>query len=165
MIEFEEFVISRAAALLRLAVLLSGDTYLAEDLLQTVLTRSYQRWEQIKAADQPEAYVKRMLVNEHLSWRRRRASRELPIATAPPETATVTDYADGHADRDVVWAMLARLPRRQRAVLVLRYYEDLADEQIAVLLGCSPATVRSNAKRALDALRAAVPALEREALQ
>jgi RNA polymerase sigma-70 factor (sigma-E family) len=164
MIEFEEFVTSRAAVLLRLAVLLSGDIHRAEDLLQTVLVRAYQRWDRVGAADQPEAYLKRMLVNEQLSWRRRRASGELPVAEAPPEAAAVTDGTAVRADRDAAWALLARLPRRQRAVLVLRYYEDLADEQIAVILSCSPGTVRSNAKRALDALRSVVPTLDVEAM-
>jgi RNA polymerase sigma-70 factor (sigma-E family) len=164
-VEFEDMVVSRGTALVRFALVLCGDAHLAEDLVQTVLARAYRRWERILGAEQPEAYLKKMIVNEHLSWRRRRSNRELPVPESPwgGEIASA-DGAAGHADRDAAWALLARLPRRQRVVLVLRFYEDLSDEQISEVLGCSASAVRSNAARALAALRAVVPTLDWEAL-
>ena len=113
----------------------------------------------------PEAYLKAVLVNEHLRWWRRRSSGEVPVgAPADPHVAAGGDAAVEHASRDAAWALLGRLPRRQRAVLVLRYYEDLSDAEIATVLGCQQATVRSQAARALAALRAVVPTMDREAL-
>jgi RNA polymerase sigma-70 factor (sigma-E family) len=162
---FEEFVGARGAALLRFALMLTGDRHRAEDVVQSVLAKAYPKWARISAMQQPEAYLKAVLVNEHLSWWRRRSSGELPVAApADAQVAAGGDTAAEHASRDAAWALLQRLPRRQRAVLVLRYYEDLADAEIASVLGCSPATVRSQAARALSALRAAVPAMDREAL-
>jgi RNA polymerase sigma factor (sigma-70 family) len=114
--------------------------------------------------ERPEAYLKTVLVNEHLRWWRRRASREVPVAAVAADAPVAGDPAAEQASRDAAWALLAGLPRRQRAVLVLRYYEDLADTEIAAVLGCAPATVRSQAARALATLRAAVPTLDKEAL-
>jgi RNA polymerase sigma-70 factor (sigma-E family) len=160
--EFEELVVSRGAALLRFALMLCGDAQLAEDLVQTVLARAYRRWSSIERTAQPEAYLKKMLVNEHLSWRRRLSSRELP--TSLTTEVALLDCSAAQASRDAAWALLARLPRRQRAVLVLRYYEDLSDEQIADVLGCGISTVRSNASRALATLRTTVTGLDEEVL-
>jgi RNA polymerase sigma-70 factor (sigma-E family) len=155
--DFEEFVIARGSALLRFGYLLTGDRHLAEDLTQEALLRAHGRWKHIEHRDGPEPYVRKAIVRQYLSWRRRRPSSEIMIADPP-------DRADPHrspdpspdrlADRDEMWTMLATLPRSQRAVLVLRYYEDLPDSAIADALGCSEATVRVHAFKALKRLRA-----------
>jgi len=159
---FEEFVVARGEALLRFALMLCGNRHGAEDLVQSALAKAYPRWSRIAAMERPEAYVKAALVNEHLSWWRRRSSREVPVPA--PADGEVPDGASAYASRDAAWALLGRLPCRQRAVLVLRYYEDLADAEIATILGCAPATVRSQADRALATLRQALPAMDKEAL-
>jgi RNA polymerase sigma-70 factor (sigma-E family) len=147
---FDEFVVSRGPALLRFAYLVCRDQGRAEDLVQDALIKAHRKWRFVAASDHPEAYVRKIVVNEFLSWRRRRASHELP-GHVPDSTAD--DVATGVADRDVLWRALASLPARQRVVLVLRYYEDLADVQIAELLACPTGTVRSLATRAFAALR------------
>jgi RNA polymerase sigma-70 factor (sigma-E family) len=162
MLEFEELVSTRGTALVRFALMLCGDPDRAQDLVQSVLVRVYRRWSRVASADRPEAYVKTMIVNEHLSWWRRRTNRELPVAEQP--AGSIDDSSAGHASRDAAWDLLGRLGKRQRAVLVLRYYEDMTDEQIAVVLGCTASTVRSNASRALATLRALVPTVDMEAL-
>lgn len=163
--DFEELVAARGHALLRFAAVLCGDRDLAEDLVQTALTKAYLRWKRVARADSPEAYLKAMIVNEHLRWWRRLSNRERPhFFAADPGGATVSDAETAHASRDAAWALLGRLPVRQRAVLVLRYYEDLADEQIAAVLGCGVSSVRSTASRALGALRLTVPTLAKELL-
>ncbi len=150
---FEEFAAARLPAVLRFAAVLAGDRGLAEDVVQEVLIRANGRWAAIAGLDQPEAYVRKMIVNEFLSWRRRSwrlvpsgAGHDLAGPAAP-------DPATGYAERDALVTELAKLPRRQRAVLVLRYYEGLSDPEIARLLGCKPGTVRGYAARALAALR------------
>ncbi|MFC0624201.1 SigE family RNA polymerase sigma factor [Kribbella deserti] len=154
---FDEVVASNERRLLRVAYMLSGNVHSAEDLVQTALIRAYPKWHRIGGLEYPEAYLRRMVVNEFLSWRRRLTNREVPIAEMT-ETAS-EDIAGRQAQRDATWRLLATLPRQQRAVLVLRYYEDLPDEEIADVLGCKASTVRSNAARALAGLRAAVPEL------
>jgi RNA polymerase sigma-70 factor (sigma-E family) len=144
---FEEFAAARLPALLRYAVLLSGDREQARDIVQEVLTRALVKWDRISATEEPYAYVRRMVTNEHLSWRRRRRLRTVPL---PEELAARP--ADP-PDDDEMWQLLSTLPRQQRAVLVLRFYEGLSDPEIADVLGCRPSTVRSNATRALAALR------------
>jgi RNA polymerase sigma-70 factor (sigma-E family) len=150
---FEEYVTGRGPALPRVAYLLTQDRHRAEDLLQEVLVKAHRRWWRIEA---PDRYVRRAILDEYLSWRRRRSSHEAALDTLP-DTAVPGDGggdpAGPQADRDAMRAALARLPRRQRAVLVLRYYEDLDNSEIADLLGCEVATVRSLASRALAALR------------
>ncbi|SBT47112.1 SigE family RNA polymerase sigma factor [Micromonospora auratinigra] len=160
---FEEFVTARGGTLLRFALMLTGDRHQAEDLVQSVLAKAYVRWARVAAMAQPEAYLKQVLVNENLRWWRRRSSRETPVAE-PADGPAGSDGPGAYAAREAAWALLGRLPRRQRAVLVLRYYEDLADTQIAEILGCTPGTVRSQAARALATLRAVVPTMDREAL-
>ena len=160
---FDEFVAARGEAFLRFALMLCGDRHLAEDLVQSVLAKAYVRWSRVAAMERPEAYLKTVLVHDHLRWWRRRSSRELPLA-APADGSVAGDGAEAHASRDAAWELLRRLPKRQRAVLVLRYYEDLSDAEIAAVLGCAQSTVRSQAVRALATLRAAVPTLDREAL-
>lgn len=149
--ELDELVAVRGQALLRFAYLLCGDAHLAEDLVQTVLARAYTKWSRVGTADRLEPYVRRMIVNEHLSWRRRRASGEVVVAA--PDDAERPDAAQAVVDRDQVWRLLATLPRRQRAVLVLRYYEDMTDAAIADALGCAESAVRAYASRALATLR------------
>jgi RNA polymerase sigma-70 factor (sigma-E family) len=156
-VTFEELVAARGTAWWRLAYLLSGDRHLAEDLLQTALVQVYRRWRWVERADQPDAYVRRTIVNTMIDWRRRRSWWERPSVTGSlPETVSVRDgdVAEELASRDALWRLLGGLPPRARAVLVLRYYEDLDDAAIASLLGVSASSVRSTASRALAALRA-----------
>lgn len=152
---FDEFVGARLPALLRYAMVITGDHYLAEDVVQESLVRAQSRWSRISATEQPEAYLKRMVLNEYLSWRRR--LRAVPASDQTIERATrpVDDPSSGVAERDAIVGLIAALPPRQRAVLALRYYEGCTDAEIADLLGCREATVRSHASRALATLRAA----------
>jgi RNA polymerase sigma-70 factor (sigma-E family) len=150
-VTFDEFAATRLDAVLRFAVVLTNDKGLAEDVVQEVLIRAHQRWAQIGAMEYPEAYVRRMVVNEFLSWRRKWA-RYVPQADVDPGIRT-EDHAETQAERSALLAEVAKLPRRQRAVLVLRYYEGLSDAQIAEVLGCAETTVRGYAFRGLAALR------------
>jgi RNA polymerase sigma-70 factor (sigma-E family) len=150
---FEEFAATRMPGLLRFAAVLAGDRATAEDLAQEVLIRAYARWDRIGCLDRPELYVRKMMLNEFLNWRRR-SSRQIPVGGMAGEPASIApDHAAEYNEREALLAELGKLPRRQRAVLVLRYYEDRGDSEIADLLGCSPGTVRSHASRALAALR------------
>ncbi|MFI6254676.1 SigE family RNA polymerase sigma factor [Micromonospora zamorensis] len=149
---FEEYVGSRGPALFRLARLLTGDEHRAEDLTQEVLSQAYVHWRKISRADRPDVYVRRMLVNANNSWWRRRSSRELVVDTFA-DRAQRGDLGREAADRDEMWRLILGLPERQRAVLVLRFYEDLDDATIAQILDCSPVTVRTHAMRALANLR------------
>lgn len=146
---FEEFTRSRLPALLRFAKALCVDRGTAEDVVQEVLLRAQLRSEAIESLDDPGAYVRRMIVNEYLSWRRKWA-RMVPHA-APPDPGAAPDPADSAADRALLISEIARLPRRQRAALVLRYFGGLSDADIAADLGCSEGTVRSHVSRALSA--------------
>ena len=148
---FQEFASAKLPALLRFAVVLTGDRGLAEDIVQEVLLRVHQRWTKLGALDSPEHYVRRMITNEYLSWRRR-WSRVVPQAD-PPAGPAIEDHAGVHAERDALRTELDKLPRRQRAVLVLRYYAGLSDLEIAEELGCTAGTVRGYASRAMAALR------------
>lgn len=148
---FEDFVRVRGPALLRFAAVLCGDRGTGEDVVQEVLARVLRRWPAITAMDAPDGYIRRMIVNEYLSWRRKWA-RLIP-SPALVDDRPGTDFADRHAERDALSRRLDTLPPRQRAVLVLRYYEDLPDNAIAAVLGCPVGTVRSHASRALAALR------------
>jgi RNA polymerase sigma-70 factor (sigma-E family) len=150
---FEEFAAARLPAVLRFAGVLTGDRALAEDVVQEVLIRASRRWDDISGLDRPELYIRKMILNEYLSWRRR-TWRLLPVdAVSDIDTRLAPDHASLHAERDALLAELGKLPRRQRAVLVLRYYEGFPDSEIAELLGCTPGTVRGYASRALAALR------------
>jgi RNA polymerase sigma-70 factor (sigma-E family) len=153
---FDDYVVARGPGLLRFAFLLTGDRHLAEDLVQEVLAKAHRRWRRIEQLDQPDSYVRKAMVNQYLSWRRRRSYGETATGEVP-DSAGHADHAARLADRDAMWTMLAALPRQQRAVLVLRFYEDLPDAQIAELIGCSVATVRAHASRALTRLRAGFP--------
>jgi RNA polymerase sigma-70 factor (sigma-E family) len=156
--DFDDFVSTRGPSLLRFAYLLTSDAHQAEDIVQEALARAHLRWRRIDSYDMPEAYVRKVVLRQYLSWRRRRSSSEIAVA-AVPDRAVGQDVADRVADRQQLSVLLAGLPKMQRAVIVLRYFEDRGDDDIAQLLGCAPATVRSHAARALNRLREAIPAL------
>lgn len=152
--EFAEFVSARMPAVLRWAHLLTGDRGRAEDLAQHAFAATYRHWRRIEPAG-AEAYVRRAVLNAHLSWWRRgwRAERsvaELPERPGPSPAADVDE-------RDAMWTALAALPPRQRAVLVLRYHEDLPEAEIARVLDIAPGTVKSQAAKGLARLRTLVP--------
>jgi RNA polymerase sigma-70 factor (sigma-E family) len=147
--DFVEFVTARSHRLLRAAYLLTRDHALAEDLLQTALARSWPVWHRIDG--DPEPYVRRVLVNTHNSWWRRRWNFERPTAEPPDRDAT-SPHTEVD-DRDEVWQALSRLPKQQRAVLVLRYFEDMTEAQIAHTLDISPGGVKSYAAKGLAKLR------------
>ena len=147
---FEEFVRGRSQALLRTAYLLTGDWGHAEDLLQVVLTATYRHWRRV-SADVPEAYVRRSLVNQHISGWRRRKLTERPLESAPPPVAPDDVARVDHQDE--VWRALRNVSPTQRAVLVLRYYEGLSEAEIAAVLACSPGSVKAHASRGLATLR------------
>ncbi|WP_064741668.1 SigE family RNA polymerase sigma factor [Hamadaea tsunoensis] len=145
---FAEFVASRSARLLHLAYLLTRDWALAEDLLQTSLAKSWSAWRRVEG--DPEPYVRRVLVNTYSRWWRQRWLHERPSESLPESAA---EQAGTLEDRDLMMRALGRLPRQQRAVLVLRYYEDLSEAEIADTLGISPGTVKSHAHKAMASLR------------
>ncbi|MEH0843256.1 SigE family RNA polymerase sigma factor, partial [Micromonospora sp. CPCC 205711] len=149
--EFREFVAARSAALLRTAYLLAGDWATAEDLLQTALTKTYLAWKRLGGIEAIEPYARRVMVNTSTSWWRRRWNGERPTEVLP-ERAGV-DEIEQQLDRDALWRHLTALPARQRAVLVLRFYEDMSEAQTAALLEISPGTVKSQTSRALATLR------------
>lgn len=147
--EYEEYVAGRSAGLLRTAYLLTRDWALAEDLLQTALAKAWLAWRRIQG--QPDPYVRAVLVNTYASWWRRRWNGETPTERLPEQPA-----ADPHAavdERDALWQALSRLPKRRRAVVVLRYFDDLPEAEVARVLGCTVGTVKSQASRALAQLR------------
>ncbi|MCP2246433.1 SigE family RNA polymerase sigma factor [Lentzea aerocolonigenes] len=148
--EFAEYVARQRPALMRFAMVLTCRTWLAEDLVSDVLGRAFERWERISVMEEPNAYVRRMIVNEYLSWRRM-LSRTFPRAEVEP--SVISDGADERAERDAMINRLAGLPKKQRAAVVLRYYAGLSDREIATQLGCREPTVRSQIHRALTVLR------------
>jgi RNA polymerase sigma-70 factor (sigma-E family) len=149
---FDKWAEQDLPPLLRFATVLCGGRHLAEEVVQDVLVKAHSRWDRIEGADNPNAYLRRMVVNEFLSWRRKWA-RIVPRAQVDPEQVAAPDHASRHADADELLTELRRLPGRQRAVLVMRYYGGLSDTEIATILGCTPGTVRGYASRALSALR------------
>jgi len=176
---FRAFVVARSPALARAAYLLTGDRHLAEDLLQTALLETAVRWRRVSAAGDPEPYVRRVLYTRHISWWRRhrhdpvlhgpggegpgREGQPGPGGEGPPGPGgggpDGDAVGDGVARRLTVEQALARLTAKQRAVLVLRYFEDLTEVQAAAVLGCSPGTVKSQTRDALRRLRAVAPEL------
>jgi RNA polymerase sigma-70 factor (sigma-E family) len=153
--DFAEFVAARWTALYRLSYLLTASPTAAEDLLQTSLEKAYVRWARIGGMDHAEAYVRRMIANTYLSGRRRAWVREEPRDQVP-ETERSTESA--LLDRALLWPLVCALPARQRAVIVLRYYEDLSEADIATTLGCAPGTVKSQSSAAMRSLRRALAA-------
>lgn len=148
---FEDFVSARGQALQRFGYLLTSDWALAEDLVQTAFSRAYPRWSRIESHE-PEAYVRKIMVNTWSSWWRRRWRGEVP-AISFPEVEARDPYQDVDR-RHAVRSALAGLPHRQRLVLVLRYHEDMSELQVAETLGISVGTVKSQASKALARLRA-----------
>ena len=151
--EFSVFVRVHSTALLRSAYLLTGDRLEAEELVQDTLVRLYPNWSRVVAADVPLAYVRRSLTNNFLNARRRRSAGDLLFAE-PPEQPYELDLGSRLSDRQLVRQLLDGLPARQRAVLVLRFFEDLEDTEIASIIGCRRGTVRSIISRGLQQLRA-----------
>lgn len=156
---FREFVATRSRALLRTAWLLTGDWALAQDLVQTALAKSWPAWGRIQRSDEPEVYVRKVLVTTYATWWRRRWRGEAPHEVLPERSATA-DAFDEADRRAVVASALAGLTRGQRAVIVLRYFDDLTEAQTAAALGCSVGTVKSQHARALAVLRTSKPLAE-----
>jgi len=148
---FSELVATRSPALLRTAYLVVGDHQLADDLLQEALVKAYVAWPRLREVTGAEAYVRRTIVRTAISWRRRLSFHERPVEVVPE--ASEADPAEMLAVHDDVWAQVCGLPTRQRAVLVLRFYEDLSYAETAELLGCSVGTVASQVSEALGKLR------------
>lgn len=144
---FEEFVAARSRPLLRTAYLLTQDDQLAEDLLQTALAKAWRSWSRVETS--PEAYVRKILVNTYSTWWRRKWNGEVPTGELPER---LPQQPDSETPYDVR-AALAGLPKRQRAVIVLRYFEDLTEAETARLLECSIGTVKSQTSKALAKLR------------
>ncbi len=149
---FREFVQARSAALLQSAWLLTGDRATAQDLLQTALAKTYPRWSGLEHRQAAEAYVRRALVSTFVSWRRRRWTGEFPTGELPDRADIHDAYASAELRADVGRA-LASLPRRQRAVIVLRFFDDLTEAQVAAAMSCSIGTVKSQTAKALAKLR------------
>lgn len=153
--DFTAWVAGRGPRLVSFGYLLCHDRDLAQDLAQEALARLHLHWQRISREGDVEAYVRRSMLNQLLSWRRRRSWSERPVASHRIDLAgpDVRDHADDIGVREEMWALLGSLPVRQRAVVVLRFYEDRSDAEIADLLGCREATVRSHASKALARLR------------
>jgi RNA polymerase sigma-70 factor (sigma-E family) len=149
---FVEFTRANYAGLFRTAMLLTGDAASAEDLVQDTLTRLYPSWWRVDAADHPLAYVRRSLTNRFLTSRRGRASTELVMASVP-EVAIWHDANDAVVDRGFAGQLLAHLSQRQRAAIVMRFFHDMDDAQIAVSIGCRRVSVRSLISRGLVVMR------------
>jgi RNA polymerase sigma-70 factor (sigma-E family) len=154
-VTYEEFVGSRLGALLRYALMLTGDPHTAQDLVQETMVRVQLNWRRVDRSDSPDGYVRKILTNQFIELRRGSWLRRVLLRADPDEVrAAPADHADETVERDRIWSLLSRLPRRQRAAVVLRYYEDLPDAEIAEALGCAVGTVRSSISRALATLRA-----------
>ena len=149
---FAEFVAARSASLYRTAYLMVGEHALAQDLLQEALTKTYVAWPRLRAVENAEAYTRRALTNTAISWSRKKSSHERPTDTLP-EHADLRHHADELGTREWLWRELQQLPPRQRAALVLRFYEDLSEAQTAAAMGCAVGTVKSQVSQGLKRLR------------
>jgi RNA polymerase sigma-70 factor (sigma-E family) len=150
--DFDAYVRAERGGLLRYAILLCGSQAQAEDLVQEVLARVYQRWDTLDVEAGRKTYLRRSVTNEFLSWRRRWSTRMLTYV----DTTDLHDVVDGSLTStrdDELWSCLTNLPARQRAAVILRYYEDRSDAEIAVILDCRPSTVRAHLARARATLR------------
>ena len=154
--DFAAFVTARWGALYRLAYLLTASPTSAEDLLQSTLEKAYVNWSRIGRMEYAESYVRRMLANTLFSGRRRAWHREQPWDELPEVVGDSLEVPV--LDRSLLWPLVCALPDRQRAVIVLRYYEDLTEAQIADVLGCAPGTVKSQSFAGIGALRRALAA-------
>lgn len=154
--EFSAWMAARQSSLMRTAYLLTGDHHQAEDLVQMTMAKVYLHWDKVHKRELVDAYARRILVNENNSiWRRAWKKREVSSAEIPDRIAVRDVHDDGHGD--ALWDFVQTLPKRQRAVIVLRYYEELSEAEIADVLGISTGTVKSQASRALAALREKAP--------
>lgn len=160
--EFQAYMAARWPVLVRTAFLLTGDRFLAEDLAQTALTRVYASWRRVRRADDVDAYVRRVLVNANSGrFRKRRVDEHLvPV----PQDGRSHVPHEPIAQRSALMAALAELPPRQRAVVVLRYWEDLSEREVATVLGCAVGTVKSQAAKALARLRNSSVLLDRDSV-
>lgn len=149
---FEEYAGTAWPSLYRSAYLLAGNHADAEDIAQQTLLKAHRSWDRIRLSDSPTAYLRRMLTNTYLSQRRPKARRLELLTDAPPEPDSMPP--GGPEERMMLWPHVKSLPPRQRAVIVLRYYEDLSEQEIADALGCSRGNVKSTAHHALKTLRA-----------
>ena len=150
--DFDGFVAAVSDKLFRTAYAITRDHQLAEDAVQSALASAYSKWRRVSRTDHPEAYVRRMVVNEVLSWRRRRSFSERPMGDTPDLVGDASPE-ERIVETDAVWGALSQLPPRQRAVIVLRYYEHLSEIEIADALGVRPGTVKSQCSAALTNLR------------
>jgi RNA polymerase sigma-70 factor (sigma-E family) len=148
---FREYVATRSASLLRMAYLLTHNRADAEDLVQAALAKAYQAWDRIEDRGAVDGYVRRAMVNTHISWWRRRRVEEYPTDDIPEQA--VADHAGDSELQDALRRAIERLPRRMRAAVVLRYYEDMSEAEIADVLGVSQGTVKSTVSRAVAKLR------------
>ncbi|MFF0314890.1 SigE family RNA polymerase sigma factor [Micromonospora sp. NPDC005252] len=149
--QFRLFVQRQWGPLLRTAYLLTGDRGTAEDLAQSALEKTHRRWGRVLRRDAPEVYVRRVMVNTAISWRRRRRPLEVPLLTS--DSAPTPDAYAQVEERQLLLTALRRLPPRTQAVLVLRYFEDLSEADTAKVLGCSIGSVKSQASRGLARMR------------
>ncbi|GEP39016.1 DNA-directed RNA polymerase sigma-70 factor [Nocardioides psychrotolerans] len=160
MTDFDEFFAVAWPRLLRTTYAVTGDRQLAEDALQTAFTKAYAAWSRVSRADEPIAYVRKIALHTALVQQRKASARRETTVRSMPEAPvpggswpSAVSSEDGLLERDEVWAAIAELPPRQRAVVVLRYYEDLSERQIAETLGIRPGTVKSQSSAALSTLR------------
>ena len=155
---FHEYVTSRSGSLLRMAYLLTRNRADAEDLVQAALAKTYQAWDRIEDRGAVDGYVRRAMVNTHISWWRRRRVEEYPTDEIPDQP--VVDHAGDSEVQDALRRAIERLPQRMRAAVVLRYYEDMSEAEIANVLGVSLGTVKSTVSRAVAKLRIDADLLE-----
>jgi RNA polymerase sigma-70 factor (sigma-E family) len=155
---FREYVTSRSGSLLRMAYLLTRNRADAEDLVQAALAKTYQAWDRIEDRGAVDGYVRRAMVNTHISWWRRRRVEEYPTDDIPDQP--VVDHASDSEVQDALRRAIERLPQRMRAAVVLRYYEDMSEAEIANVLGVSLGTVKSTVSRAVAKLRIDADLLE-----
>lgn len=155
--DFEEYVAARGPAMIRLAFVLTGNAADAEDVVQEALSRALPRWSRIRAAEDVDAYVRRMVVNAHVSWWRRFRRKESPVEVVHdghrPHVHDTADTVVAEMSDEGLWRACTSLPRDQRVAVVLRYYEQLSYAEIAALVGCAEPTARSRVFRGLAVLR------------
>jgi RNA polymerase sigma-70 factor (sigma-E family) len=152
--DFDEWMAARVPGLLRFAYLVTGDRHSAEEAVQTALASVFERWSSVRESHDVDQYVRRSVVNAHVSAWRKHGRRVTPVAEVRSATAAANDPSSSVSRADAVWRVCSRLPRRQRAAVVLRFYEDLDYPEIAAILDCGESTVRSHIHRGLAALRA-----------
>lgn len=155
-VDFETWLVAREPALQRTAHLLTGDVHSAQDLVQTTLAKLYLAWDRVRTSENVDAYARKVLVNEYrTAWRRPVRRAEHVVEAVPDRPAPEPAAYDG--SREAVWAFVCSLPAKQRTVVVLRFYEQLTEAEIADLMGISVGTVKSQSSRALASLRAQLP--------